>query len=250
MYRVELSAFEGPLDLLLYFIKRDELDIYDIPIAKIADEYLSYVRLMEEVDLDGVGDFIFMAALLINIKARMLLPRQETDEEGEPIDPRRELVERLLEYIRYRDAAEELEVLSARRDDRFVRGEASAAEDFEVEGEPHPVTNGSVFHLISALHSLLTEAPEEEEPVHAVERKEYSVEEQWEYVLGRLDGIPKVRFRALAQRKPKGRIIATFLAVLEMARQGVVSLAITEAADDFYVARGADMQATGTARAA
>ena len=110
MYRIRLQEFEGPLDLLLFFIQRDELDIYDIPIAQITDEFLGYVRLIEEIDLDGVADFIYMAALLIHIKARMLLPRPDLDEEGEPIDPRQELVERLLEYVRYKEAAEELAV--------------------------------------------------------------------------------------------------------------------------------------------
>src|SRR5690606_7366513 len=95
-------------DLLLFFIQRDELDVHDIPVASIADEYLSYVRVMEQIDLDGVGDFLYLAAMLIQIKARLLLPTTEVDEDGEPIDPRAELVERLLEYIRYKEAAADL----------------------------------------------------------------------------------------------------------------------------------------------
>ena len=96
MYQIKIENFEGPLDLLLFFIKRDEIDIYNIPIAKITDEYLAYVRVMEEIDLDGVADFIYMAALLINIKAQMLLPSESSEEEGQDIDPRRELVQRLM----------------------------------------------------------------------------------------------------------------------------------------------------------
>ncbi len=93
MYRVKLSQFEGPLDLLLFFIRRDELDIYDIPIATITDEFLAYVKILTEVDLDVAGDFVYFAALLVNIKTRMLLPSKQVDEEGEIVDPRTELVE-------------------------------------------------------------------------------------------------------------------------------------------------------------
>src|SRR5690625_568104 len=115
MYRVHIEDFEGPLDLLLFFIRRDELDIFNIPIARSADEYLSYVRVLEQVDLDAVGEFLYMAAMLINIKARMLLPTPELDEEGEPIDPRRELVERLLEYVRFKEASQRLTELKTER---------------------------------------------------------------------------------------------------------------------------------------
>ena len=236
MYRVRLEDFEGPLDLLLFFIKRDELDIYDIPIAKIADEFLSYVRLMEEVDLDGVGDFIFMAALLINIKVRMLLPRPELDEEGEPIDPRRELVERLLEYIRFKEAAAELNEFHEQRGQHFVRGAASEQQSLFEEAMPETLVNTSLFDLISALRRVLIEASEE--PVHEIEHREYSVTEQRGYVLDQLAARGKRTFVELARRKPKSFIIATFLAILEMAREGSVVLSRTEAADDFYVAPG------------
>ena len=169
MYRVRLQDFEGPLDLLLFFIRRDELDIYDIPIADITDEFLGYVRLMEEIDLDGVAEFIYMAALLISIKARMLLPRPDLDDDGEAIDPRQELVERLLEYMRYKEAAQTLEAKEEQRAELFTRGEASAVA--LAENAPEEVlVNTTLFDLIGALRRILTEAPEE--PVHAVERTE------------------------------------------------------------------------------
>ncbi|MFV1981442.1 MAG: ScpA family protein [Rhodothermia bacterium] len=123
MYQVRLSDFEGPLDLLLFFIQRDELDVYDIPIAQIADEFLDYVRVMDEIDLDGAGEFIYMAALLISIKARMLLPRTNRDGDEEILDPRKELVERLVEYVRFKDAAEQLGDTWEVRSKLFVRDE-------------------------------------------------------------------------------------------------------------------------------
>ena len=235
MYRIQVQEFEGPLDLLLFFIRRDELDIFDIPIAQIADEYLAHVRLMENIDLDGVADFIYLAALLINIKVRMLLPRPELDEEGEPIDPRRELVERLLEYIRYKEAAEGLAFIHKHRANLFTRGEASSQEEQFFHETPETLVNTTLFDLISALRRVLTEAPET--PVLALTPVEYTIEEQRAYVLEQLDRRGQVAFVDLACHKDKGFIISTFLAILEMAQRGVVWLSSTETADDFYVQR-------------
>lgn len=216
MYRIHIEDFEGPLDLLLYFIRRDELDVFDIPIAQIADEYLAYVRVLERIDLDSVGDFLYMAALLINIKARMLLPKQDVDEEGEPIDPRRELVERLLEYMRYKEASGNLEDLYQDRSDRFTRGNASS-ERKRWEGQAEVSYDATVFDLISALRRILTEAPEE--PTHDVVREEYSIEEQQAFILEILERTSKMSFAKSVKGRSKAFIITTFLGILELARQ-------------------------------
>ena len=238
MYRIQVQEFEGPLDLLLFFIRRDELDIFDIPIAQIADEYLAYVRVMEQVDLDGVADFIYMAALLINIKVRMLLPRPELDEDGEPIDPRRELVERLLEYIRYKEAAEGLDVIHQQRANLFTRGGASSQEEQFFYETPETLVNTTLFDLISALRRVLTEAPET--PILELAPAEYTIEGQRAYVLEQLARRGRVAFVDLARHGHKGFIISTFLAILEMAQRGIVWLTSTETADDFYVQRVQD----------
>lgn len=235
LYRIQLQDFEGPLDLLLFFIRRDELDVYNIPIAHIANEFLAYVRLMEEIDLDGVADFIYMAALLINIKARMLLPRPEVDEEGEPIDPRRELVERLLEYMRFKEAAQHLSDEHETRSELFTRGMASApAQRFE-DDHPIEIVDVSMFDLISALRGILTEAPEE--PTHQVERVHYGVEEQRERLMEVLSAGETTSFASLVAKRPKGFVIATFLAVLELARLGHVWLRPVDRPNDFVVER-------------
>lgn len=238
MYRIQLQEFQGPLDLLLFFIQRDELDIFDIPIAQITDEYLEYVRLMEEIDLDGVADFIYMAALLINVKVRMLLPRPELDEEGEPIDPRRELVERLLEYMRFKEAAEGLAVYHQQRANLFTRGEASASQEQFERALPETLVNTTLFDLISALRRVLTEVPEA--PVFALEAVDYTIEQQRVYVLKELGRRGQVAFVELVRHHNKSFIITTFLAILEMAQRGVVWLSPTKAADDFYVKRAPD----------
>jgi len=235
MYRVELQQFEGPMDLLLFFIKRDEVDVYDIPIARIADEYLAYVRVLEEIDLDGVGDFIYMAALLINIKARMLLPTTETDEEGEAVDPRRELVERLLEYVRFKEAADQLSTRREHRREHFTRGDASAHRE-QVEEEHDVEVDASVYDLMEALGEMLNQADEEDsEPVHEVEPLEHSVEEQQRYVLDRVMEEPRITFATLVRRRSKGFIIATFLAVLELTRQHYLRLDLSAGPADFAI---------------
>jgi len=221
------------MDLLLFFIKRDEIDVYDIPIARIADEYLAYVRVLEEIDLDGVGDFIYMAALLINIKARMLLPSTETDEEGEEVDPRRELVERLLEYVRFKEAADQLATRRERRREHFTRGDASDRE--RVEGDHEVNVDASVYDLVEALGEMLEEDEEEPEPTHEVEPVEHTVEDQQRYVLDRLVNESRVSFRELVQRGTKGFVIATFLAVLELTRQHYLYLRLPEEQSDFVV---------------
>lgn len=224
------------MDLLLFFIKRDEIDIYDIPIAQIADEYLKYVRVLKEVDLDGVGDFIYMAALLINIKARMLLPSENTDEEGEAVDPRRELVERLLEYVRFKEASEQLEYRQSQRQDHFTRGAASSERE-GIEDNHEVEVEGTVYDLVQALGQMLREVEEEDDPVHEVEPLQHSIESQQAYVIERVASGEPVSFRSLIRRRSKGFIIATFLAVLELARQREVLITLNEDKDDFMLER-------------
>jgi len=230
MYKIRLQQFEGPLDLLLFFIRRDELDIHDIPIARIADEFLEYVSYMEEVDLDGVGDFLYMAAVLINIKTRLLLPSKDVDDEGEPIDPRAELVERLLEYVRFKEASEKLEEQWDERAKQFTRGAASAVEDTLSQPEEELV-EATVFDLISALRRVLTEAPDE--PVHSIEVESFTVEEQQVFLRAAIGNGDRHSFVEMARGRTKPFVIATFLAVLEMARTGEIDIFLAGDARDF-----------------
>lgn len=230
MYRVQLDQFEGPLDLLLFFIRRDELDIHDIPVAQITDEYLGYVRLLEKIDLDGAAEFIYMAAMLIQIKAKLLLPRAELDEEGEPIDPRAELVERLLEYMRYKEAANHLEANWNDRHELIPRGNASSERD-RLAATVEVTYRVSVFDLITALHRVLEQTPEEADK-HELPRYEYTLEEQREYVINQLStGI--VSFTKLVEKRNKPFIIVTFLAILEMLQRQSITLVSGATPEDF-----------------
>lgn len=235
MFRVRLAAFEGPLDLLLYFIRRDELDLFDIPIAQIADEFLAYVRLMEELDLDGVSDFLYMAAVLLEIKARWLLPRPVPEEAASPDvheDPRQELVDRLLRYLQYKAAAERLTTYAEERARHYTRGQAAAPTEL-MSLSPVPLAPVSVTALLEAFKALL--ARRTIMPVHAVRRDVYSVEAQQRYLMARLREADRWSFWELAKGHPRGWVIATFLAVLELARLGKLRIEIGEHVEDFTV---------------
>lgn len=222
------------MDLLLFFIKRDEIDIYDIPISRIADEYLAYVRVLEDIDLDGVGDFLYMAALLISIKARMLIPSKEEGETEEEVDPRRELVERLLEYVRFKEAADQLETRREHRRNHFTRRDASARRE-RIEDSHEAEIDESVYDLVQALGAMLQVDESDPDPSHAIEPLEYSVDDQQSYVLNQLQGDEPVSFQSLVADRAKGFIIATFLAILELTRQHYLTLDLSDDRRDFLV---------------
>ena len=233
MYQVRLQDFEGPLDLLLFLIQREELDIFDIPVARITDQYLSYVNSAEALDLDGVADFIYLAAMLIRIKAKMLLPKPDLDDEGDPVDPRQALVEQLLQYIQFKDAAEELAFLHQRRSSMYTRGEASRSLEHEQEVD-ETFVNTTVFDLIRALRRVLREVPEEE-PV-AMDTLNFTVAEQRKFVMDWVRLQQSGRFGIMVKGRAKGYVIATFLAVLELAQHEEIIITPDPAEDDFIVA--------------
>jgi len=234
MYRVQLEDFEGPLDLLLLLINRREVDIFDIPIAQITNEYLSYVGMMKSINLDGVGDYIYFAALLLSIKARMLLPKPELDSDEQEIDPRQQLVDQLLEYIRFKDAAETLNQHLEDRSALFTRGSASTPEEAD-SPEREILVKTTVFDLLSALRVVLEKAPDE--PIITIHRQEYSVEDQSEHLRTILMKQQAVRFVKLMEGKTRSFIVATFLAVLEMVLSQEVMISKTYQENDFRIER-------------
>ena len=233
MHRVHLEPFEGPLDLLLFFIRRDEIDVHDIPIARIADEYLEAVRVMEQVDLDAAADFVYTAALLIQIKARMLMPRPELDDEGEPVDPRRELVERLLEYVRYKEASGVLAGRFEARRRLWARGEASS-ERQRLGASVEVTYRATIFDLVSALGSALERAATAEPESHAVERESFAIDVQRAWVMERVRRGGGA-FRQLVARRSKPFVVVTFLAVLDLAQRQAVRVVFGLDPMDFAV---------------
>lgn len=229
MYRVQLKNFEGPLDLLLFFIKRDELDIYDIPISYITGQFLEYIRLMEELDLDVASEFILMASMLMSIKARLMLPR-ETDE-GENLDehdPRYELVQRLLEYKRYKEMAGKMKGIAENAQKQYYRGNNSAdqvqKQSQQASGEA--LQDVTMFHLMAAFKKVLSDI-KKQKAVHRVEKIQVTIEEQSRYILQHLQNKGRSSFAQICTSfKTRIKIVVTFLAVLEMLKEQQIALLI------------------------
>ncbi len=216
-YKLKLDIFEGPLDLLLYLIKKDDIDITDIPISQVTDQYMQYIEMMKMLDLDIVGDFLVMAATLMQIKSRMLLPPDPSELEEEEADPRDELARRLLEYKKFKEIAEALKEKEELRRDLFARVvDAEAAQNLRDEAK-EVYFEASLFDLINALSEALRKTPEE--VIHEIITEEHTVEQKIHDVLHLLLEAPAVRLNALFEKsKNKIEIIVTFLAVLELIR--------------------------------
>ncbi len=220
-YTIKLPQFEGPFDLLLFFIERDELDINDIPISAITDDFLDYIHTMDALNIDLASEFILVAATLMKIKARMLLPRREVDEEGQEIDPREELVERLLEYKRYKSVLEEMRDLEEKRGQQKERGNVSRelkkiANQALADSELESIT---LFKLLRTFEGLMRKYDDRnrKKNVHRVFQYSYTVVQQQEYILSQVKPGAKTGF-AKVFRICENRIhaIITFLALLEL----------------------------------
>ena len=212
-YRVRLDAFEGPLDLLLYLIKKEEVSIYDIPIARLTEQYLEYVRVMQELDIDLAGEFLVMAATLIHIKTKMLLPRDPiADAAGEELeDPRHELVERLLEHQRYRTAAGHLH-------ERMILEREVFARPLSEEEQENVEVKAGVFDLLTAFRDVLMRAQALVEI--EIARDEVTLAEMLIQVQALIDTHEAVNVRELFERaRSRRELVITFLAVLELVKE-------------------------------
>ncbi len=219
-YPVKLDNFEGPLDLLLHLIRKHEIDIYDIPIALVAEQYLAYLDLMQELDLDVAGEFLVMAATLIHIKSRMLVPRLEKEEEAEESeDPRDALVRRLLEHEKFKAAAELLHERETVRSAQWTRPDGRVA---GLAGEPiERELEVDLFSLLQAFQSVLTRA--RERPKFAMPAALVSIETRIGQLLERLSDTRACGFEELfSDAETRPAIITTFLALLEMIRLKLV----------------------------
>ena len=220
-YHISLPQFEGPFDLLLFFIERDELDINNIPIHSITEDFLAYIRQMESMNIDVASEFILVAATLCRIKAKMLIPRKPVDEEGNEIDPREELVQRLLEYKRYKSVLDEMRQLEAQRAERHHRGNFSdelrtiatkALVDIELESV-------TLFKLLRTFERVMQRLEERNRKatVHQIVRYPYTIQDQQEYLYGAVRRRGKVSFKEVfLSLENRMHAIVTFLALLEL----------------------------------
>lgn len=240
-FEVKLPLFEGPFDLLLFFIERDELDIHDIPISKITQDFLNYIHQLEILNVDVASEFILVAATLMRIKSKMLLPRPQLDEEGNEIDPREELVRHLLEYKKYKSILEDLqkmeetELLKEKRGN-ILKELKSLAGASNVEAELQDV---DLFKLLTVFQKVLQRQEEEKNrPVHQVIQYPYTVEGQKEFLFGELTRRGRLSCsEILAYNPTRISIIFNFLAILELLAIGDLDIQVGEGYNNFWISR-------------
>jgi segregation and condensation protein A len=240
-FEVKLPLFEGPFELLLFFIERDELDIYDIPIAKITSDFLDYIRQLGQLNMEVASEFILVAATLMRIKSKMLLPRPQLDETGNEIDPREELVRHLLEYKKYKSVIEdfhgleEVELLKERRGN-LMKELKSLAESTNVEAELQDVT---IYKLMTVFEKVLRRQEAAlNKPVHEIIQFPYTMETQKQYLVDRLEKQQRLSFTELIDAYPtRIGVIFNFLAILEMLSLQLLSIQVGEGFSNFWISK-------------
>ena len=238
-FEIKLPLFEGPFDLLLFFIERDELDIYDIPIAKITKDFLNYLHQLETLNVELASEFILVAATLMRIKSKMLLPRTQLDEQGNEIDPREELIKHLMEYKKYKSVIdsfqkmEEAELMKEKRGN-ILREIRLLAASSNVEAELQDV---DLYKLMQVFEKVTKRFEEEKNrPVHQVMQYPYTVEGQKEHILNELTRKRTVSFSEMIQTNPtRVALIFNFLAILEMLAIGNLDIQVGDGFNNFWI---------------
>ena len=238
-FEIHLPLFDGPFDLLLFFIERDELDIYDIPIAKITNDFNEYLRRLEEMNLEVASDFIVVAAQLIKIKARMLIPRAEINEKGEETDPREELIQHLLEYKKFKEATKKLAENEADRIARYERGNIETELKSMMVGkeEESEWESLDLYKLMKVFHKVMHRFElESNAPKHVVVQYPYSIEEQIQFIKDKLLTQENVSFTELLELMPERiAVVFNFLAILELVQLQLVEIVIGEGFNNFWL---------------
>ena len=238
-FEIKLPLFEGPFDLLLFFIERDELDIHDIPIFKITNDFMDYLQQLENLNMEVASEFILTAATLMRIKAKMLLPRTEKDEEGNEIDPRQELVQHLLEYKKYKSVLAELAEMEENRLKQEKRGNTedemkilAAKNSVELE-----LQDLSLYKLMRVFENVMKRFEEEENrPKHTVYTYPYTIEQQRVFVQARVRAQGTLKFTELLTEYPdKIGVIFNFLVILELIQLNEIWVQVSEGFNNFEI---------------
>ena len=238
-YQIKLPQFEGPFDLLLFFIERDELDIYNIPITKITNEFLDFIRNSEALNVDLGSEFILFISTLMRIKAKMLLPRKELDQEGNEIDPRQELIDKILEYKKFKQAALEMQQMEALRMMMVKRGnlQTELAKIGEESGEGTEIQTVTLFKLMKAFERVAQRLHEKRhQPVHTVVQYNYTMEGSREYMLELVKKERSISFDKIFDvAENRIHAIFLFLNMLELIQGRYFSIVIGEGWNNFIV---------------
>ena len=240
-FEIKLPKFEGPFDLLLFFIERDELDIHDIPIARITNDFLEYMHTMQQMNIELASEFILVAATLMRIKAKLLLPRYEKDEDGNEIDPRHDLVRQLLDYKQFKAAAEDLRQMEDDRMMRFARGNIQqelakmvTASETGYAGELNQLT---LYRLIATFEKVMARFDDQQNRhFHTVVQPPFTIENQKEHIRKKLMQKPQMNFTDLFEEcTSKLHAVFTFLALLELLQNRNILIFMNEGFNNFVV---------------
>jgi segregation and condensation protein A len=252
-YQIKLEQFEGPFDLLLFFIERDELDIYNIPITRIINDFLDFIHQGEKLNIELSSEFILFVSTLMRIKARLLLPRKEVDAEGNEIDPRQELIDKILEYKRFKEAAAQMAEMEAMRMLMVKRGnlQREIAGIGEEASEGTEIQNITLFKLMKAFEKVMQRVHDRQnKPVHTVVRYDYTMEGSRDYMLGFIEKEKTVSFEKVFEVcQDRIHAIFLFLSILELSQQKYMKLLVGQGMNNFIVEwndnREDDLQAEG-----
>ncbi len=238
-YQIKLPQFEGPFDLLLFFIERDELDIYNIPIAKLTNDFLGYIHSLESLNIELASEFILFVSTLMRIKARMLLPRREVDAQGNEIDPRQELVDKILEYKRFKEASEVMALMEAERQMQLKRGNIKQEMEniTDTASEGTEIQTVTMYKLLQAYEKVIKRFNERNaKPQHVVVKYNYSLEGQRTFLIAHMEEKKRVPFEMLfAVCESRIHAIFTFLAMLELIQQKYLGILIGTGRNNFIV---------------
>jgi segregation and condensation protein A len=245
-FEIQLPLFEGPFDLLLFFIERDEVNIYDIPIAKITDDFLNYLHQLEEMNIEVAGEFILVAATLMKIKVRMLLPKDITTPDAE--DPRQELVNYLLEYKKYQSVLDTMAQMEAVELQKEKRGNVTAelqdiAKVHELDLELHRL---DLYKLLKVYESVINQfRMRENQPVHTIVPFPYTVAGQKEVVLASIKQHKKISFlQMIAEHPVKVAVIFNFLAILELLQANLIAIRLEDGFNNFWITTAEQIDVT------
>lgn len=239
-YKIEIEQFSGPFDLLLFFIERDELDINDIPIATITEDFLAYIKQMDALNIDLASEFILVAATLCRIKAKMLIPRKQVDEEGNEIDPREELINRLIEYKRYKSVIEELRTLEAERASKVLRGNTiKELEDIATKAlVDSELESLNLFKLLKTFERVMArfEDRSSTKTVHKIQNYGYTIQGQQDYIFNIIERSERASFVDVFE-KMENRIqaVVTFLGLLELLNLQQIGIVLGEGINNFWL---------------
>lgn len=246
-YQIKLPQFEGPFDLLLFFIERDELDIYNIPISKITSDFLEYIHQTEKLNIELSSEFILFVSTLMRIKAKMLLPRKELDDKGNEIDPRQELIDKILEYKRFKEASLQMADMEAQRLLMFKRGNIAKelAQIGEEAGEGTEIQTITLFKLMKTFERVMKRRHERlNKPVHTVVQYNYSMEGSREQMIDMVKREKTMAFEKLFDFcENRIHAIFLFLSLLELAQQRFMTILIGEGKNNFILEWNEDNEA-------